>query len=99
VSFFRPLGVEPTPVVGMEAGAGEARQVRPDLVLCDYDLVTASSLAPWKRGPDLADIPIVAVSLTRRPSEAPMADASDVAGFLHLPTLTAEEARCLLAAG
>ena len=97
-TFFEALAVQGVAAVGFEEGMRVAREEQPDLVLCDYELLLAAPLARWGRDPVLAAIPIVAVSLTRRPEEAPLAGKSGVVGFLYLPTLRAEDARRVLRA-
>jgi hypothetical protein len=97
-TFFEALAVEGVTAVGFEEGTRAAREERPDVVLCDYDLLLAAPLARWEHDPVLADIPIVAVSLTRRPEEAPLAGKRGVVGYLYLPTLREEDARRVLRA-
>ena len=99
-TFFGALDVESVTAVGFEEGMRSAREEMPDVVLCDYDLLLAAPLARWERDPVLATIPIVAVSLTRRPEEAPLAGKGGVVGYVYLPTLRDDEAlRVLRAAG
>jgi hypothetical protein len=59
----------------------------PDLVICDYDLLVSAPLAQWECDETLGAVPIIAVSLTRRPEEAHLMDTNGIAGFLYLPTL------------
>ncbi|HEY9449086.1 MAG TPA: hypothetical protein VIQ60_05005 [Gemmatimonadaceae bacterium] len=86
-SIFRDTGVECQPVVGFQEGMTVTRSVFPDVVICDYDLLVAAPLADWERDPLLSEVPIIAVSLTRRPEEAHLADTNGIAGFLYLPLL------------
>jgi CheY-like chemotaxis protein len=86
-SIFGEVGLECIPVVGFSDGVAAARAQAPDVVICDYDLLVAAPLREWERDPALAPIPIVAVSLTRRPEEAHLVDANGIAGFLYLPSL------------
>ena len=95
-TFFEALAVEGVTAVGFEEGMRAAREELPDLVLCDYDLLLAAPLARWQSDPVLAAIPIVAVSLTRRPEEAPLGGKHGVVGYLYLPTLRDEDARRVL---
>jgi hypothetical protein len=74
-------------VVGFQEGMTVTRSVFPDVVICDYDLLVAAPLADWERDPLLSEVPIIAVSLTRRPEEAHLADTNGIAGFLYLPLL------------
>jgi hypothetical protein len=59
----------------------------PSVVICDYDLLVSAPLREWEQDPLLAETPIIAVSLTRRPEEAHLVDANGIAGFLYLPAL------------
>ena len=96
--FFGRLGVETTCAVGLDGAARACAAAPPDIVLCDYDLLATESLEPWERDPMLARIPVIAVSLTRRPEEAHLRDVNGIAGFLYLPTLRMEDARRVLGA-
>ena len=69
-----------------------------DAVICDYDLLATMSLADWEQDPAVADVPMIAVSLSRHPEEAHPLDVNGIAGFLYLPTLDPEAARRLLTA-
>ena len=91
-AFFRAIGLVAEPVVGLEPALARARRLAPDLVVCDYDMLTAAWLAEWKRDAQLAGIPIVAVSLTRRPEEVNLGAAAGIADFLYLPTIDRESA-------
>lgn len=86
-SLFRARGAEACPVVGLEVAARQACADAPDVVLCEYDLLATNPLGAWERDPALSRIPVVAVSLTRRPHEACAFDVNGIAGFLYLPTL------------
>lgn len=94
--FFGRLGLEAEGVVGLQAAAVIAAQSPPDLVLCEYALLSAGALDGWERDERLGTIPVIAVSLTSRPEEVPLLDAHGVAGFLYLPTLRPEDARRVL---
>ena len=86
-SIFRDTGVECQPVVGFVNGMSVTRSQFPDVVICDYDLLVSAPLADWERDPILSEVPIIAVSLTRRPEEAHLADSNGIAGFLYLPLI------------
>jgi hypothetical protein len=86
-SIFNGTGVECQPVVGFQEGMTITRSSFPDVVICDYDLLVAAPLADWERDPILSEVPIIAVSLTRRPEEAHLVDSNGIAGFLYLPLL------------
>jgi DNA-binding NarL/FixJ family response regulator len=90
-SIFDEIGIECTGAVGFQAGVEAAQAQAPNVVICDYDLLTAAPLVDWESDPTLAPIPIIPVSLTRRPDEAPVIGPCGVAGFLYLATLDKEE--------
>jgi DNA-binding NarL/FixJ family response regulator len=96
--FFEGLGVDTMPCVGLRDAVDLAPRYDVDAVICDYDLLASASLDAWATDPSLARRPVIAVSLTRHPGEAHLADADCIAGFLYLPTLEAEDARRMLAA-
>ena len=91
--FFRQLGLATTCVVGIDEARSAAAQRAPDLVLCDYDLLATAPLGTWERDERLSKVPVIAVSLTRRPDEVHLLDINGIAGFLYLPTLDLDTAR------
>lgn len=97
-ALFRDFGAETCAAVGLAAAADVAQSFAPDAVVCDYDVLATVSLAAWECDPLLSRVPIVAVSLTRRPEEAHVLDVNNVAGFLYLPALESADAERLLAA-
>lgn len=86
-SIFSAIGIESAPAVGFDEGTRMARAQVPDLVICDYDLLVSAPLAEWERDVVLGAVPIIAVSLTRRPEEAHLMDTNGIAGFLYLPII------------
>ena len=96
--FFRKLGVDTACVVGIADAVGAARDQRPDVVFCEYDLLATVPLEPWERDPHLSRVPVIAVSLTRRSDEMHLLDVNNIAGFFYLPALTDDDARRLLRA-
>ena len=96
--FFLDLGVDTRPAVGLHEAASVAASYEPDAIVCDYDLLATISLDWWERDPLLSTIPLIAVSLTRRPDEVHVTNVSGIAGFLYLPTLEREDAIRVLAA-
>ena len=86
------------PCVGLRDAADLAPKYDVDAVICDYDLLAAPALDAWATDPSLARRPVIAVSLTRHPGEAHLADTDCIAGFLYLPTLEADDAQRMLAA-
>ncbi|GAC1478299.1 MAG: hypothetical protein NVS1B4_21920 [Gemmatimonadaceae bacterium] len=91
-SYFRDLGLDTVAAVGIEDAAAVAREEAPDIVICDYDLLATHPLDDWETDARLSQLPIVAVSLTRRPEESHALDVNGIAGFLYLPTLHREAA-------
>lgn len=98
-TYFRALGLTTTCVVGIEEAIRAAQRELPDLVLCDYDLLATAHLEGWERDGRLSSVPLIAVSLTRRPEEVHLLDINAIAGFLYLPTLDASAARRALGLG
>ena len=96
--FFEKLGVDTIPCVGMSEAVELASAHDPDAIICDYDLLLATSRTSWETDPVLSRVPLIAVSLTRHPGEAHLFDISDIAGFLYLPTLEPEDAQRVLEA-
>lgn len=94
--YFRGLGIDTVSGTGLSAAPRATREQAIDIILCDYDLLAARSLDAWEHDEVLATIPLVAVSLTRRPDEITALDAAGIAGFLYLPTLQPETALCVL---
>ena len=94
--FFARVGAMTQPAIGLEDGAACARQRRPDVIVCEYDLLATLPLSAWECDELLSGLPILAVSLTRRPGEAHLLDVNGIAGCLYLPTLTDEKAHQVL---
>ena len=69
-----------------------------NLVLCEYDVLTTEPLDGLERHPTLGHVPVMAVSLTRRPDEVNLLDVNGIAGFLYLPTLRVEDATRIVGA-
>lgn len=84
--------------VGLPDGARQALECRPDVVVCEYDLLATLPLGPWEHDEPLSHLPLIAVSLTRRPGEGHLLDVNNIAGFLYLPTLSDEHAHQVLEA-
>ena len=87
-----------SPAVGVAGALGAARRDPPDIVLADYDLLASTPLDAWESDELLSRLPVVAVSLTRRPNEVCALDINGIAGFLYLPTLDRETALRVLGA-
>jgi hypothetical protein len=95
--YFRELGAECAAAVGASDAAVVAASFEPHVLVCDCDLISPALLDEWEREPSLSDVPLVAVSLTRRPEEMPPLEVLGVAGVLYLPSLDAAQLRMLLA--
>lgn len=94
---FRDAGAECEPAVGAAEVLRKAAEFEPHLVVSDHDLITASLLDAWAAEPALMEVPVLAVSLTRRPDDAPPAEPAGLAALIYLPSLDAERAASLLA--
>jgi hypothetical protein len=97
-SVFRTFGAETRSAVGLAAALAAVPSFVPEAVICDYDLLATVSLTEWERDPVLSRVPIVAVSLTRRPDEVHVLDVNNVAGFVYLPSLERDDGERLLVA-
>ena len=95
--YFGALGATCEGVVGIPDVVHVAASFEPHLVVSDYELATPALLDQWLREPALANVPVLAVSLTRRPDEG-MATVAGAAGAIYLPGLDRETARSLLLA-
>ena len=96
--FFDALGVQTRAVVGLDDAIEAAAECQPDAVVCDYDLLATIPLDGWERDPLLSRLPVIAVSLTRRPEELHLLDVNGISGFLYLPTLERGQALQVLSA-
>lgn len=84
--YFANMGIATAGVVGLNATA-QRSDPPPDLVICDYDLLSSIPLDEWEKDDLLSSTPVVAVSLTRHSEELHLFNSSGIAGFLYLPTL------------
>ncbi|HMG01466.1 MAG TPA: hypothetical protein VK560_09490 [Gemmatimonadaceae bacterium] len=85
--YFADMGLATTDAVGLDSAAKAAKDVSPDVVICDYDVLAAIPLQEWEDDVLLSNTPIIAVSLTRNAEELQLLEANGIAGFLYLPTL------------
>ena len=85
--FFSELGTDCEPVVGIANVLATAGEFEPHLVIAESDLLSHSVLDAWSHESVLRGVPVLAVSLTRRPEESPPAELSGLAGVIYLPTL------------
>ena len=96
--YFAGMGIDTTEAVGLESALEIAGKALPDVVICDYDLLATISLEKWERDAMLSNVPVIAVSLTRRAQELQLLDINGIAGFLYLPTLEPASALRILRA-
>jgi DNA-binding NarL/FixJ family response regulator len=94
--FFERFEVAAAPCVGIRSARGMITAYDPDIMICDYDLLTPSELEGWRADASTKTVPIVAVSMTKRPGEVRLAAATGVVGFLYLPTVSPITAQQLL---
>jgi hypothetical protein len=94
--FFRDLGAHCEPAVGITAAPSAAVEFEPHLIVADCDLLNPVVMDAWSASPALREVPVLAVSLTRRPEELVPADVAGYAGVIYLPGLTRTEALALL---
>jgi CheY-like chemotaxis protein len=90
--YFRELGVATTEAVGLSKAQAVADMARPDVVICDYDILATMPLYRWEQHSLLSSTPVVAVSLTRKCEDLHLLDMDGIAGFLYLPTLQPAQA-------
>ena len=91
--YFGKLGIATECVVGVESAVNAAQHIAPDVILCEYELLTSFPLAAWENDEHLSRTAVIGISLSRRPNELLPLNVNGVAGFLYLPTLDAEDAR------
>ena len=94
--FFGDIGEQCESVVGVCAAPLSAAAFEPHIVIVDSDLLSPSVLDAWSRDAALHEVPVLAVSLTRRPGECASAEMSGLAGVIYLPSLQPGDAISLL---
>jgi hypothetical protein len=95
--YFRDLGADCAAAVGVSDALSLSAGYEPHAIVCDCDLITPTLLDEWAQDARVADVPLVAVSLTRRPEELPPMELLGVAGVLYLPALERAQVVALLA--
>ena len=95
--YFRDLGADCAAAVGASDALRVAANFEPHVVVCDCDLITPTLLNEWAVEPNIGEVPLLAVSLTRRPEELPPVELLGVAGVLYLPALARAPVQALLA--
>jgi hypothetical protein len=96
--FFGRYGLTTTCVVGLNEAIAAAEERVPAVVICEYDLLATIPLDEWERHETLSRLPVVAVSLTRRPDEMHPLDVNGITGFLYLPSLGPDDVQRVLTA-
>lgn len=94
--YFEGIGLRTVSVVGLDEARAALAAAMPDVVLCDYDLLATIPAEHWERGSVFGMVPLIAVSLTRRPEEMHVLDVNGIGGFLYLPTLDPKAALGLI---
>jgi hypothetical protein len=94
--YFADVGVDVTSAVGVEGAIDAAAAAKPDVVVCEYDLLATLPMNAWEHDTVLSRTPVVAVSLTRHSDEMHPLDVNGIAGFLYLPTLRIADAHRIL---
>lgn len=95
---FSDAGAECEPVVGAVDALSNAAAFEPHVAVVDCDLITPAFLDAWSVDPNLAGVPLLAVSLTRRPAEFSPGDLCGLAVVVYLPSLAKGQATALLEA-
>lgn len=96
--FFASIGVETRHATGLQQALIASRDFDPEVVICEYELLATLSLEAWEHDALLSRMPVIAVSLTRRPHEAHLLDINGIGGFLYLPLLDREAALRIISA-
>ena len=97
--LFGAVGAVCEPAIGITDVPQVARHFEPQVIVCEGDLLTAAVLDGWGREPVLADVPVIAVSLTPRLDDVLPAElyVSDPATAVYLPALDRTQIAALLA--
>ena len=96
--FFSDLGVQTRDAAGLEQALVVSRSFHPQVIICEYELLATLSIEALERDELLSRMPVIAVSLTRRPHEAHLLDVNGIGGFLYLPLLDRDAALRVIAA-
>ncbi len=94
--YFSDAGAECEPAVGAVQALRAAVEFEPHVVVMDADLITPALLDSWTRESALAEVPVLAVSLTRRPDDTSPVELADLAAVIYLPGLQSDRAAALL---
>jgi hypothetical protein len=94
--LFGELGADCVPAVGAADALARAATHEPHAIVCDCDLLTPALLDDWAGDRRVAGLPLIAVSLTRRPEELPSMERLGVGGVVYLPSLDRGQLAILL---
>lgn len=96
---FGEVGAVCESAVGTSEAMRVATRFEPDVVVCEGDLLTSSVLDVWAHERALHRVPVIAVTLTRRPDDTlpPEATTGESAAVVYLPGLTGTQLMSLLA--
>jgi len=96
---FSAVGAVCEPLIGAVAVSQAAARFEPQVIVCEGDLLTTAVLESWAQDPALADVPVLAVSLTPRLDDVVPPDllATDPAAVVYLPSLDRAQVSALLA--
>jgi DNA-binding NarL/FixJ family response regulator len=93
--FFESLGLEVVSTEDIPAALGLLPTVAPDVALVDYELLATRPMGEWLEDAVAREVPLVAVSLTRRPEEM-LLDRTLLVGGLYLPAVSPATALAVL---
>ena len=100
---FGTVGAVCEPVIGTSGVARAAARFEPQVIVCEGDLLTTPVLESFARERALADVPVLAVSLSPRPDDVVPADlhatdlhATDPTAVIYLPALNRQQIAALL---
>ncbi|MEO8335947.1 MAG: hypothetical protein ABI664_13295 [bacterium] len=82
--------------MGIANALAVASSFEPHFVIAEADLLTPNVLDAWSHESVLSGVPVLAVSLTRRPEESIPADLCGLAGVIYLPALDRSSVLALL---
>lgn len=96
---FGAAGASCEPVVGTIAVPQAAARFEPNVIICESDLLTSAVLEGWAHERSLADVPVLAVTLTPRLDDVVPAELSgtEPAAAIYLPSLDRAQVAALLA--